>query len=120
MTWMRSRMWLSLSPLPFLLSGMLLCLVLGSPPEVFASKDSVERGRKIFNSQICRDCHRMQGRGGLAAPDLTELWKKGKTREYVIQHLQNPRRFDAFTIMPSFNFSKEEGEALADYLLSPK
>jgi len=120
MIWMRIGMSRSPGPMLVVLLSVLFASLLCSSPEVLASKNSVERGRRIFNSQICRDCHRMQGRGGLAAPDLTGLWKKGKTRDYIIDHLRHPHKYDHFTIMPDFNFSPEDEQALADYLLSPK
>ena len=85
-----------------------------------AAQPDVERGKKIFNSQICRDCHKMEGRGGLAAPDLTEEWKRGRARDWIIGHLRHPHNYEHFTIMPDFNFSEEDEQALADYLLAPK
>jgi len=98
-----------------------LALLLPSlPRNLSADNASVERGKKFFDSQICRDCHTMEGRGGKAAPDLTEEWKKGRTREFIIQHLRNPHQFEHFTIMPDFHFSEEDEKALADYLLAPK
>jgi mono/diheme cytochrome c family protein len=105
----------------FILFGAALGLLLSWPADGLASKQSVARGKKIFDSQICRDCHTMEGRGAKAAPDLTEIWKKEKrTRDWIIGHLRNPHQYDHFTIMPDFHFSREEEEALSDYLLAPK
>jgi mono/diheme cytochrome c family protein len=97
-----------------------LAFTFSLPRDLWADSRSVERGKKIFNSQICRDCHTMEGKGGKAAPDLTEEWKKGRTRDWIIQHLRNPHQFEHFTIMPDFHFSEEDEKALADYLLAPK
>ena len=101
-------------------TAALAFLLLSLPRDLSADSASVAQGKKFFNSQICRDCHAMEGRGGKAAPDLTEEWKKGRTREWIIQHLRNPHQFEHFTIMPDFHFSEEDEKALADYLLAPK
>ena len=106
--------------IPMLIFAVALAFLLSLPRHPSADSQSVARGKKIFDSQICRDCHTMQGKGGKAAPDLTEEWKKGRTQEWVIQHLRNPHQFDHFTIMPNFNFPPEDEKALADYLLAPK
>jgi len=107
--------------IPILIFTAALAFLLPSlPRDLSADSASVARGKKIFDSQICRDCHTMEGRGGKAAPDLTEEWKKGRTREWIIQHLRNPHQFEHFTIMPDFHFSEEDEKALADYLLALK
>jgi mono/diheme cytochrome c family protein len=103
-----------------ILTAALAFLLLSLPRDLSADSASAARGKKFFDSQICRDCHTMEGRGGKAAPDLTEEWKKGRTREWIIQHLRNPHQFEHFTIMPDFHFSEEDEKALADYLLVPK
>jgi len=106
--------------IPILIFAAALAFLLFLPRDLSAGSESVTRGKKIFDSQICRDCHTMEGRGGKAAPDLTEEWKKGRTREWIIQHLRNPHQFEHFTIMPDFHFPEEDEKALADYLLAHK
>jgi len=103
-----------------LIAGMTLLFLFSWPRYPWADSKSVERGKKIFDGQICRNCHTMEGKGGKAAPDLTEESNKGRTREWIIQHLRNPHQFDHFTIMPDFHISEEDEKALADYLLAPK
>jgi len=121
MTPMRTDEYLGRDRMLYILLGAALGLLLSWPAEGLASKESVARGKKIFDSQICRDCHTMEGRGGKAAPDLTQIWKKeSRTRNWIIGHLRNPHQYDHFTIMPDFHFSREEEEALVDYLLAPK
>jgi len=54
-----------------------------------------ERGRDIFfghTAAQCVRCHRVQGVGGVAGPDLTEVAKRNpdKTREYLLESLTQP------------------------------
>jgi len=62
---------------------------------------NARRGRRIFfTTAACSGCHRVHGRGGVTAPDLSEI---GATREeaYIAAKMYNPRLGNPQTIMPS-------------------
>jgi mono/diheme cytochrome c family protein len=58
-------------PIAFLLLGT---LVHGETPSMDAA-----RGRELFQSRGCVDCHKLNGRGGSAAPDLGKIVDRGFT-----------------------------------------
>ncbi|MEO6096063.1 MAG: c-type cytochrome [Fibrobacteria bacterium] len=100
------------------------------------SKESAERGSKLFVENKCMDCHGKLGRGdGESAPTLNDDWGHAirpadLTRRWTFRG--GPRREDIFrtimtglngTPMPSYTASIEEKDrwALVDYIhsLSP-
>ena len=58
------------------------------------SGGSVEEGRKIFNERadvFCLRCHKVNGEGGEAGPDLTGIASR-KTREYLLEAIVYPNK----------------------------
>lgn len=95
--------------------------------------DFVNRAKDLVQEKGCRACHTINGRGGLIGPDLTEVG--GKSAEqydysrisgvqtafaWHVAHFQNPKSLVPETVMPNFNFSSSDAQALSLLVLSWK
>lgn len=78
---------------------------------------SVYKGQALFQSLGCIGCHSVMGSGGSAGPDLSNEASRGRSRQWLIQQIQNPMSHDPNTIMPAFSsLSSQEVNQLVDYL----
>jgi mono/diheme cytochrome c family protein len=80
---------------------------------------SLESGQKLFLDKGCTACHRVHGVGELVGPDLSVVGLQ-RTKEWIIQHFINPRSLVAGSLMPDFELSPSEMDALTLYLMSLK
>lgn len=77
-------------------------------------------GSKVYLAQGCNACHSMQGSGGALAPDLTHVGSR-RSKAWILQQLDDPRRNNVQSIMPSFGqLATVDKQQLADYLVSLK
>jgi len=84
---------------------------------VLAACESNSRGAAIYQSQRCKDCHTLKGKGGAVGPNLTYVGSK-RSRDYIVVQIRDPKSHNANTDMPSFRdkLSDQEISDLADYL----
>jgi len=76
-------------------------------------------GETIFK-QKCKACHIINGQGGKLGPELTKVSQK-RDENYLVTKLKNPEKTNPDTVMPSFeDLSKEEMQAVVDYLKTLK
>ena len=74
---------------------------------------------KLMSDLACFSCHRINGRGGDMAPDLT--WEGSSVqREWLIQFFRNPGTLRPALIrrMPRFNLTDGEINELTDYIMA--
>lgn len=74
---------------------------------------------KLMTELACLSCHRINGRGGDMAPDLT--WEGSSVqRQWLIDFLRNPNTLRPSLIrrMPRFNLSDSDNKELTDYILA--
>jgi mono/diheme cytochrome c family protein len=74
---------------------------------------------KLIDDMQCFSCHRINGRGGDMAPDLT--WEGSAVdRQWLVSFLKNPNTLRPALIrrMPKFNLTDVETTTLADYILT--
>jgi cytochrome c2 len=88
--------------------------------------DFINIAKAIVNAKGCRACHVINSRGGTIGPDLTFVGDKAPEQyEYGrlsgqktafawhVAHLKDPRALVADTVMPNFNLTTKEAQALA-------
>ncbi len=93
--------------------------------------DFINRGKQLVEQKGCRACHVINGRGGTIGPDLTYVGDKAPEQyEYGrlsgqktafawhVAHLKEPRALVPDTVMPNFNLSSKDAQALAILVLS--
>jgi cytochrome c2 len=98
---------------------------------VAVSLDFINHAKKLAQDKGCRACHVINGRGGTIGPDLTNVGDKAAEQyEYGrlsgqktafawhVAHLKDPRSLVQDTVMPNFNFSTKDAQALAMLVLS--
>lgn len=91
--------------------------VAGEP--VLAGAALVSQGEKLVTERACAACHKVGGKDGLVAPDLTF---EGLIKEeaWVYEHFKNPRSTVTDSIMPTFRFADADFKAMTAYLVSLK
>jgi ubiquinol-cytochrome c reductase cytochrome b subunit len=93
----------------------------GDRPELlYTIPHNVRIGARLFYSQSCTYCHKIDGQGGdqseVKAPDLT--FRLLRPKEWHIQHIKDPRTLVPNSEMPpSLHGEPWEYAALADYIL---
>jgi ubiquinol-cytochrome c reductase cytochrome b subunit len=92
-----------------------------SPPvaSVVHLPANAREGAKLFQSLGCVGCHRVNGTGGTAGPDLSHEALRGRARQWLVSQIRDPQSHDPNTGMPAFaSLSDAQVNQLADYLLS--
>lgn len=90
------------------LKSPLLNPVIAKDPQVLA-------GRRLYNDLHCSYCHSIQGRGGMAAPDLSTVGSR-RDKDWLVRHFQDPQMVTPGSIMPKLNLLPEEIEGLTAFL----
>lgn len=93
----------------------------------------INRAKALVDEKGCRACHVINGRGGTVGPDLTYEGEKSPEQfnfdrikgfatmfTWQIAHFKNPKEIVAETVMPNFNFTSSDAQALALLMLSWK
>jgi mono/diheme cytochrome c family protein len=79
----------------------------------------VQKGKELFDTLGCAGCHKVNGQGGTAGPDLSNEAGQGRSRSWLTSQIRNPKVHDPQTIMPpNGSLSDEQVDNLVDYLLS--
>jgi Cytochrome c len=92
---------------------------------------AINLAKRLVNEKGCRACHVINGLGGTIGPDLTEVGEKppeqydfsrlsGQRTAFAwhVAHFKDPRALAEGTIMPNFNFTTEQAQALSMLVLS--
>jgi mono/diheme cytochrome c family protein len=92
-------------------------LAVPAPPDT--DYQPAGKAGKLMSDLGCFSCHRINGRGGDMAPDLT--WEGSSVqREWLIQFFRNPGTLRPALIrrMPRFNLTDDEIKELTDYIMT--
>jgi cbb3-type cytochrome oxidase cytochrome c subunit len=92
---------------------------------------AINLAKTLVNERGCRACHVVNGFGGTIGPDLTDVGDKAPEQydmsrlsgqktafNWHVNHFKNPKSVVGDTIMPNFNFSTEQAQALSMLALS--
>ena len=80
-----------------------------------------QAGKELFQTQGCTACHRIGATGGNIGPDLSGEGLKGRTQEWMITQITNPRAHDPKSVMPPFAaLGNEKTGNLVEFLQSLK
>jgi len=79
----------------------------------------VARGAALFRDMGCHGCHLVKGYGDLpkAGPSLKRIGAK-VSPEWLVDWIQEPKKFRPRSRMPHFFLTRDESVAIAGYLLS--
>ena len=95
----------------------------GWPPESSGGKNSgiaqggkSTLGKDIFGSR-CSICHSVNGIGGNAGPELTNIGQK-RSKEWLKKFLRDPQEIAPGSMMSAPGLDSEEIDLVADYLTS--
>jgi len=88
--------------------------------EEIISPVAVNDGKKLFETMECYRCHRIAGRGGEIAPELTRIGEKVRG-DWLIQWLSKPENYNLNMLDDRpIILSEAQVQSLARYLLSLK
>lgn len=79
---------------------------------------SALKGKTVFMNR-CQGCHRVKGRGGKRAPDLTHIATEVKEKHnpgWLSSFLQNPQAFPEGRKMPRVPLTEQQRQDLINYL----
>jgi cytochrome c oxidase subunit 2 len=96
-------------------------------PAQAAASDATTKGRALFQTSTCINCHAIRGVAGAdlrVAPDLTHVGGRRQLASGVIENtpanmrlwLKSPQHIKPGALMPDFNFTDEQLDQLAAYL----
>jgi cytochrome c551/c552 len=93
--------------------------------------EAINHAKALVHQKGCRACHVINARGGTIGPDLTTVGEKAPEQyEYGrlsgqktafawhVAHFKDPRALVADTVMPNFNFTTRDAQALTMLALS--
>jgi mono/diheme cytochrome c family protein len=96
----------------------------GSGSSATASGGSaVEKGRAVYASFRCAQCHQIGGQGGSGGPDLSRVGANpARTPEWLKEHIKNPRAHSPSSRMPGYEGKIPDADLdhLVTYLSSLK
>ncbi|HUY14137.1 MAG TPA: c-type cytochrome [Terriglobia bacterium] len=75
-------------------------------------------GRRLFETEGCRGCHKLNGVGGSIGPDLTEEGASQRSPAWLEHHFLAPNVVSPGSAMPNFHFTREQARELTYYMLS--
>ncbi len=77
------------------------------------------QGLSIFVDRECAYCHQIMGGGGRReGPDLSNVIAKDRSKDWLVKFIKDPQAVSPWSIMPKYDLSQAELDALADFILA--
>ena len=80
-----------------------------------ASANLMLQGRDLFRQYACRACHKMEGVGGRAGPDLSAVAQRLKPG-WTMRFIQDPQAIDPLVPMPHLGVGEAAAQAITYFL----
>jgi ubiquinol-cytochrome c reductase cytochrome b subunit len=74
-------------------------------------------GAVIYRKFQCGACHQVNGEGQRLGPPLNGVGTH-RTRDWLVGHFNDPKKFSPGTIMPPYHFNEKDMNAITSYLLA--
>lgn len=74
-------------------------------------------GAMVYQQNHCAACHQINGSGMKMGPGLNGVAAR-RSREWLIQHFQDPKKMSPGSIMPAYHFSGKDMNAITSYLMA--
>jgi ubiquinol-cytochrome c reductase cytochrome b subunit len=88
----------------------------GSPSRL---SQSAREGATLVGSLGCAGCHSINGTGGSVGPDLSNESRQGRSREWLMDQIRDPKSHNPNSIMPSYpSLTQQQLDQIVDYLQS--
>ncbi len=88
-------------------------------PKSYTSSPTAIKGENVYNTYGCVACHTMSGSGGKIGPDLTNEYKRNRSKQWLSVQITNSKAHFPSSIMPNYSMlSKEQLDNLVEYLNS--
>jgi mono/diheme cytochrome c family protein len=97
--------------------------VVSTKPPTTESKNAAlaAKGKVLFASQGCRNCHGVDGLKASGGPSLKDLWKEHPEADYYVRYVKNPSSVQPGSTMPAYpQLKSEELRAIAEFLRFPR
>lgn len=99
------------------LAAFLLKLTPRNAHALESAPDFAVEGALIYQKTNCGACHQANGVGMKLGPPLNGL-KQRRTREWVIQHFNEPQKMSPGSTMPPYKFNERDMDRITTYLLA--
>lgn len=86
-----------------------------APAPAEGGEGSADAGKALFDKNGCIACHKIAGKGGTVAPDLTGVSQR-LSDEDLFKRLKDPQQVKPGSVMPTFGFSDQQIRDLIAYL----
>lgn len=98
-----------------------VALVMWMAPSRLAGQGDVAKGKTLYDTSPnkCPTCHKIAGKGGKLAPDLSNVGNR-HDEGWLVKYLPNPRSINPKNVMPPVKLGDADMKALIAYLLSLK
>lgn len=88
-------------------------------PKPYTSSPAAMKGDSIYKNYGCSSCHMMSGSGGKVGPDLTNEYKRNRSKQWLIDQITNSKAHVPNSVMPGYTMlSQEQLNSLVEFLNS--
>ena len=101
--------------------ALTVVLLMWVVPGRVGAQGDVAKGKTLYDTSPnkCATCHRIGGKGGKMAPDLSNVGNR-RDEAWLSKYLPNPKSVKPTNIMPPVKLGDADMKALIAYLLSLK